>query len=223
MKKLVTISLILSLSAFLTACGSNDVATDTNTTVEETSVTAENNTVAPETPAQSVEAKAFLTDAEALQKAEEALKALPQFEGKPFNVFQNVIFYDDGNGAGRIIVEIQDPNNEENIDHYEYNAKDASWSEPQPVQVAGGGDMSANVTPLADFKFSDVSNIVVPMWHEKAKEDAIEPDEANPSLVTMMIFVPNQERFWQTSMATPRANYFLRVNLDGTLKSFEKN
>lgn len=83
--------------------------------------------------------------------------------------------------------------------------------------------MSGNLTPLTDIKFADIANVVIPMWHEKAAENNFEPNEASPSLVSMSLFVPNQNRFWQTSMENERSRYSLRVNLDGSLKSFEKS
>lgn len=82
-------------------------------------------------------------DAAALQKIEDQLKALPQFEGKPLKLFQNVTFYDN-----RIILDVQDPNKPENIDHYEYKIDEGKWSEPSPVQISGNGDMEANLTAL---------------------------------------------------------------------------
>jgi len=80
----------------------------------------------------------FLSNAQALQAAEDSLKALPQFSGKELNVFQNVQFY--GSSRPRIEIDIQDPEKPDNIDHYTY--EDGKWSEPQPVQISGGGDMN---------------------------------------------------------------------------------
>ena len=166
--------------------------------------------------------KPFLADAGALQKAEDALKALPQFKGKPLSMFQNVSFYDGKGSVARIEVDVQDPNNEKNVDHYTYQADTGAWSEPQPVQISGDGDMSGNLTPLTDIKFADIAN-VVPMWHEKAAAESFEPYEASPSFVSMLLMVSNQDRFWQSQMQNERSSYVLRVNLDGSLDSFEKN
>ncbi len=158
----------------------------------------------------------FLADAAALQKAEDELKALPQFGGKELSVFQDVRFY--GGKRPRITVEVQDPNNPDNIDHYEY--ENGKWSEPQPVQISGGGDMKDNVTPLAQVKFATVAEIAK-AWSEKAKEVGAAETELDYAFFSL--FVPTQKRSWRTStIETDRAKYSLDFKLDGTVESFEK-
>lgn len=225
MKNRFSIGLILSLSAAVVACSNEPSVTTDEKAQTEVVTTAEVTTPVAEeaVPEEAANLKPFLADAAALQKAEDTLNALPQFEGKPLSAFQNVNFYDGEGSTARIEVDIQDPNNEKNVDHYTYDADTGTWSEPQPVQISGDGDMSGNLTPLTDMKFADIANVVIPMWHEKAAVESFEPNEASPSLVTMALFVPNQDRFWQTSMENERSSYFLRVNLDGSLKSFKKN
>ena len=228
MKNKFSIGLILSLSTVLIACGDKP-ATTTDETVQteavEVATKAETTNTDTEeaVKVEAAELKPFLADAGALQKAEDALKALPQFKGKPLSMFQNVHFYDGEGSTARIEVDVQDPNNEKNVDHYTYQADVGTWSEPQPVQISGDGDMSGNLTPLTDIKFADIANVVIPMWHEKAAAESFEPNEASPSLVSMALFVPTQDRFWQSRMENERASYFLRVNLDGSLKTFKKN
>ena len=107
----------------------------------------------------------LLTNAEKLQKAEDELKNLPAFKGKELRVFQNVNFY--GGQFSRIEIEVVNPDNGKDVDHYTY--KNGQWEEPQPVQISGGGDMNANTTPLKDIKFAKVAEISK-IWAEKAKE-----------------------------------------------------
>lgn len=224
MKNIFSIGIILALSTALIACGNEPAATVDETAKTEVATTAETtNAVTEEAPVEVVNSEPFLGDAAALQKAEDALKALPQFEGKPLNFFQNINFYDGEGSTARIEADVQDPNNEQNIDHYTFQAETGTWSEPQPVQISGDGDMSGNLTPLSDVKFANIANVVIPMWHEKAAAESFEPNEASPTLVSMALFVPTQDRFWQTQMENERSSYFLRVNLDGSLKTFEKN
>ncbi len=158
----------------------------------------------------------FLSNAEALQAAEDSLKALPQFEGKPLNIFQNIQFY--GGSRPRIEIDVQDPNKPDNIDHYTY--ENGQWGEPQPVQISGGGDMKHNVTPLADIKFATVATIAK-TWGEKAKE--VEATESELDFVSFQLWVPNQTRRWITSsIETPRAKYSVDFKLDGSLQEFKK-
>lgn len=149
------------MSTALITCGDKPAGTADETVQTDVAEVATTNTDTEE--AVQVEAaylKPFLADAGALQKAEDALKALPQFKGKPLSMFQNVSFYDGEGSVARIEVDVQDPNNEKNVDHYTYQADTSAWSEPQPVQISGDGDMSGNLTPLTDIKFADIVSLL---------------------------------------------------------------
>lgn len=164
------------------------------------------------------ESKDYFADAAALQKAEDSLKALPQFGGKPLRIFQSVKFYNRDNNS--ISIDVIDPNKPENVDHYEYSFKDQKWSDPEPVKLSGGGDMNANSTELDKIKFAQVADPVAKLWKEKAKE--VQAKAQVPDYVMFQLWVPNQDRYWQAPMATERADYTLRVKLDGTIKDFNK-
>lgn len=203
MKKLL---LAIGLYAFLVSCGDDTVkSTDTGTVV--TSSPDNNDTKTSGN---------LLADAGTLQKAEDALKALPKFQGKTVHVFQDVHFYEDG----RIMIELQDPDKPENIDHYEF--KNGKWSEPQPVQISGDGDMKANTTPLSDIKFATVATIYK-NWNEKAA--GVEGAQSNPlTHVYFSLFVPNQSRKWHTSgVDGTREKYAIEYNMDGSIKEFKKS
>ncbi|WP_373740728.1 hypothetical protein [Neisseria sp.] len=199
----VSKTLVLCLAAVLSmgACKKSDTGAVGNAVEKVTAMASGSN---------------LLTDAAALQAAEDALKAMPQYKGKAVNVFQNVKFY--GGSGSRIEIDVQDPANPENIDHFEY--KNGKWSEPSPVQISGGGDMKSNVTPLDKIKFATVASISQ-AWAAKAKEVGAEKQELD--FAVFQLFVPNQDRYWTTaSIETPRAKYDMRFNPDGSLKSFEK-
>lgn len=164
----------------------------------------------------------YLNEAAELQKAQDSLKALPQLNGKAVNFFQDIKFYD-GAGTARIEIDIQDPAKPENIDNYVYKFSEGKWSEPQPVQISGGGDIKKNVTALDKVRFADVAEKVLPLLKQKTEEEKITPKQATPQLVTFVFWVPNQTRYWQTQVDTDRASYSLRVTPEGKLKSFEKN
>lgn len=158
----------------------------------------------------------LLADAAALQAAEDAFKALPQFGGKPVNVFQTIHFY--GGQRSRIMLEVQDPNQPENVDHYEY--EDGKWGEPQPVRLSGGGKMKDNVVPLKNIPFAAVAKIHK-AWAEKAKE--VGARQAAPEHIYFSLFVPTGKSKWYVEdIKTDRATYELEFKNDGTLKSFKK-
>lgn len=158
-----------------------------------------------------------LTDAEYLQKAEDALREMPKFKGKSIMIFQEAFFYNDG----RIKTCIQDPNNPDNIDQYEYSG--GSWGEPQPVQISGDGEMKDNLIPLDNFKFVTVAKIAN-TWMEKAKSLPDFDEEKNPlTMVGLgMNTISGKPRIITPDVGTTRAKYDIEFNLDGTLKSFKK-
>lgn len=159
----------------------------------------------------------LLNNVEELQKAEDALRNLPQFKGKELRVFQHVHFY--GGEYPRITIEILNPDNQKDVDHYEY--KNGQWSEPQPVQISGNGDMTANTTPLKDIKFVTVAT-VFKNWNEKAK--TVEGADKDPlDYIFFDLWVPTQKREWDAStIEGTREKYNITFNLDGSVKEFKK-
>lgn len=194
--------LCLAVSLGLSACGGN------NKDAESSQAEA-----ALEKIGQAVGIDNIVVNEKVLQAAEDSLKALPQFNGKPLNVFQNVRFY-----SNRIEIDIQDPNNPENIDSYIYSG--GKWSEPTPVQISGGGDLKDNTTPLDQIKFATVAKIAK-IWHEKAVE--VEAEETELDFATFSLFVPMQKRRWIVSdIETDRAKYGFEFDANGNLKEFKK-
>lgn len=158
----------------------------------------------------------LLSNVEKLQQAEDALKELPKFKGKDVRVFQNVQFY--GGTMPRIEIELIDPDKPENVDHYTY--LNGSWSEPQPVQISGGGDMKDNSTPLNDIKFATVAT-VHKNWLEKAA--TVEGAKQELDYIYFSLWVPNQTREWNaSSIDGTREKYDISFSLDGSVKEFKK-
>lgn len=222
MKKAI---LPLSLVALLTACGGGKTETAppapttaetpaTPTTQPAPTEPAVDVATAEETPATTVHP---LTDAAKLQKVQDELLALPQFAGKELKFFQGVNFTDI-----QISIDIQDPDKPENIDNYIYKWSDGKWSEPTPVQLSGGGDLEPNLTPMHDLRFADVADKFIKLYNETVEKDDLTPIEEVPSVVSYVLFVPNQDRFWQASLDTDRAKMLLRMNTDGTFREILK-
>ena len=193
-----------SAAVLFAACGGSD--TDPKTATDGSKVET--------TKDEAQQSGNFLTDVTALQKAEAELKALPKFSGKEVNVFQNVHFYNDG----RIMIELQDPDKPENIDHYEY--ANGKWGEPQPVQISGDGNMKDNTTPLNDIQFATVAT-VARNWNEKAAAvEGVEP----LSMVYFFLNVMSGERYWNANTINgTREKYHITFNMDGSVKEFEKS
>lgn len=223
---------LLATSMFaLAACGGGNEAAapaPAETPAASTPASAPAPAASAAAPASEVAAPAtakarYFDDATALRQAQESLKALPQFAGKDVMFFQDVNFYDD-EGVNRIEISIQDPNKPENIDHYVYKFSEGKWSEPSPVRLSGNGDINANLTNLNDIDFGFVAEKILPALTQKAQEEKLENIKDMPPTFISYIFVPhNQMRFWQTQLETDRARYMVRLNPDGSFKSFERN
>lgn len=164
--------------------------------------------------AQSETTSDLLSNTEELQKAEDALRELPKFKGKEILVFQDINFSDNS-----IEITLVDPDNPKNVDQYTY--QNGKWGEPQPGQLSGDGDVKENSTPLKDIKFATVA-IVHKNWVEKA--NAVEGAEKKPSYITYQYDVEEQTRIWNADMIEgDRVRYFIKFNLDGSVKEFEKD
>lgn len=89
------------------------------------------------------------------------------------------------------------------------------------MQISGGGDMNANITPLSQINFTTVATIYQ-NWNEKAK--TVEGAENNPlTHVYYSLFVPMQRREWRTnSVDGTREKYEISFNIDGSVKDFKK-
>lgn len=184
---------------------------------EEIADAAKNTSEAAPIETKEKQAVELLNNAEELQKAEDALKNLPQFKGKELRLFQNVNFY--GGKLPRIELEVLNPDNLKDVDHYTY--KNGSWSEPQPVQITGEGDMMANTTPLKDVKFAAVAT-VFKNWTEKAK--TIEGAGKEPlDFIYFNKQVYWNEQYWDApTIEGTREAYNITFNLDGSVREFKK-
>lgn len=220
MKKTALYTLLTASVFALTACGGGEKAAEPSKPAAPAAEAKPAKTEAA--PAAPVANKLYFEDAAALRQAQDSLKALPQFAGKPLKVFQNIEFYENA-PVSRIEVNVQDPNKPENIDHYTYKFAEGKWSEPSPVKISGDGDMSANLTELDKIDFAVLADKVLPLLKQKVQEEKLENiKKMPPEHVSFIFWVPNQSRYWQTNIQTDRASYWLTVNTDGSLKEFRK-
>lgn len=141
---------------------------------------------------------------------------MDKYKGKDVRVFQNVTFY--GGEFPSIEIELVNPENGKDVDHYEY--KNGSWSIPKPVQISGNGDMKDNTTPLNDIKFANVA-VMYKNWQEKAKsvEGALRTE---PKYISFNLSVVSQLRYWTADdIETARQKYTIKFNTDGSVSEFK--
>ncbi len=193
------------VSLTLVSCGGGDES-DSATDVEEVTDVEETSS--------SASSEALFMDADRLQEAQDELQNLPAYKGKAINVFQEYAIH-----ATTISVEIQDPNKPENIDHLEF--QNGRWSEPQPVQITGDGDMADNVFALSEMPFAEAVK-VAKTWKEEATK--MEEPLSNELLVVRASLDHYGEMTWSTNMIeTVRSQYNITFNKDGSMAELTKN
>lgn len=203
-KTLFTLASICAIA--FTSCNKDNKATTENADGTVTETTSNDNE-------DSDNEGSLYTDVKTLKEAEESLKNLPKFKGKDIKIFQKIYFYEDG----RIVTDIQDPSNAENIDSYTF--KDGKWQEPQAVQISGGGDLSSNLFSLSEIKFETLAAI-----HSELKKQSkdVEGAEIGGGIFYNLNVIRN-EKYWIAGVSGTRGNYTGHFNADGTLKEFKKN
>ncbi len=110
-----------------------------------------------------------------LVDAREQLLALPQFEGQPLKVFDDIHFYDDG----RINLEVVDPLQPGNVDEYGFD--EGVWTRGKPVnpnRMAPLITLERNSAPLADVDFAVVARIASALREHRARLQ-VEPEEVS--------------------------------------------
>ena len=91
------------------------------------------------------------------------------------------------------------------------------------MQLSGDGEMKDNLIPLDKFKFVTVAKIAN-TWMEKAKSLPDFDETKNPLTMVGLGLntVSGKPRTIVPDIETARSKYDVDFNLDGSLKSFEK-
>ena len=147
---------------------------------------------------------------EALEKAENQLRALPEFQGKKIRLYRSTHFYQDG----RIITEIQNPDEPRNIDSYTY--RDGKWETPEPVRISLSDKIEEHLIDLDSIPFVNAHKVYQAIT-EKSAELGIEPRE------TIYVVPRNNKANWYPkTLDTDRSSYRMEFDSQGNLLSFEQ-
>jgi len=147
---------------------------------------------------------------EALEKAENQLRALPEFQGKKIRLHRSTHFYQDG----RIITEIQNPDEPRNIDRYTY--RDGKWEAPEPVRISLSDKIEEHLIDLDSVPFVNAQKVYQAIT-EKSAELGIEPRE------TIYVVPRNNKANWYPkTLDTDRSSYRMEFDSQGNLLSFEQ-
>ena len=165
----------------------------------------------PETPQWILRNKAVL------RAAQQALTQLPELQGAPIQIYEQINFFD--GTRPRIEIDLQDPKQPENILYYTY--ENGKWTPPP-----GGTDPEPNknpaghLVPLAQTDFAQAADIAQ-AWQQKAQSvNAVETQAYHVALV----WLPKQQKLmWHTAQIdADDARYYLSFHADGSVWEFKK-
>ena len=176
-----------------------------------TPVVLEQTQTQPETP------QWILRDKPALRAAQQALAQLPELQGAPIQIYEQINFFD--GTRPRIEIDLQDPKQPGNVLYYTY--ENGKWA-PTP----GGTDPTPNknyarhLVPLAQTDFAQAADIAQ-AWQRGAQSvNAVETQAYHVALV----WLPKQQKLmWHTAQIdADGARYYLSFHADGSVWEFKK-
>lgn len=151
--------------------------------------------------------KSIFESAAALDSIQEELRSLPHFKGKKLFFLRGFYFYDYQGGI--ISIELQDPNEPENVDTYTYS--NGEWSMQQPVKITGHFPLKFLLAPLDEVKFSTAKKV-----YDAGLEKSKTIEGAQP--ITHVYFNQIKEvhvREWYLMINGARRNYQVKFDVNG--------
>ena len=156
----------------------------------------------------------FISNTEALKKAKEDLKNRPEFKGKSIIIRGSIEFEDNW----EISLAIQDPDNKENVDEYNYKA--GEWTKGDPVEIRTDQFEKGEYTPLDKINFELVPKILEET--KKTTEGIEDLDKIDSvSFTNMGDYLsyngdpPKRIQYFEVTTHGPRGNTQYRYDLEG--------
>ncbi len=159
----------------------------------------------------------ILRNKAALRAAQQALTQLPELQGAPIQIYEQIKFFD--GTRPRIEIDLQDPKQPENILYYTY--ENGKWT-PTPVGTdpEPNKNPAGHLVPLAQTDFAQAADIAQ-AWQQKAQSvNAVETQAYHVALV----WLPKQQKLmWHTAQIdADGARYYLSFHADGSVWEFKK-
>ncbi|MBD1431622.1 hypothetical protein H8B06_02195 [Sphingobacterium sp. DN00404] len=180
--------------------------TEVDTVANTVAVTADFGEQKEEIPA--VEPINILEDAEKLAEVQEKLQAM--FPGKPLSIYPPHIYFD----TDRIRLQVLDPNIQDNIDWYYYNAEADVWEKKEPVKTSVR--IVREPIPLAAVQFSTAHRVYRQVLDKVTEVEGAEV----PSSVYFTFNVPQWN--WNARIVGTRADYAFKADKNGKQLEFKK-
>ena len=159
----------------------------------------------------------ILRNKAALRAAQQALTQLPELQGAPIQIYEQINFFD--GTRPRIEIDLQDPKQPENILYYTY--ENGKWT-PTPVGTdpEPNKNPAGHLVPLAQTDFAQAADNAQ-AWQQKAQSvNAVETQAYHVALV----WLPKQQKLmWHTAQIdADGARYYLSFHADGSVWEFKK-
>ena len=159
----------------------------------------------------------ILRDKTALRAAQQALTQLPELQGAPIQIYEQINFFD--GTRPRIEIDLQDPKQPESILYYTY--ENGKWT-PTPIGTDPEPNKSyaRHLVPLAQIDFAQAADIAQ-AWQQTAQSvNAVETQAYHVALV----WLPKQQKLmWHTAQIdADGARYYLSFHADGSVWEFKK-
>lgn len=158
----------------------------------------------------------ILRDKQALRRAQQALSQLPELQGAPIQIYEQINFFD--GTRPRIEIDLQDPKQPENVLYYTY--ENGKWSLTPIDRPAPNKNYARHLVPLAQIDFAQAADIAQ-AWQQKAQSvNAVETQAYHVAL----IWLPKQQKLmWHTAQIdTNGARYYLSFHADGSVWEFKE-
>ncbi len=183
---------------------------DKNAFSSTTTFSSSSSTVSSSTHEQTF--TSIFNSAENLDSIQHALYDLPGFKGKKLRFLNGLYFYD--YRGGMISIDLQDPNNPENVDTYTYS--NGEWKIQKPVVITGNGHFPLEMllAPLDEVKFSTAKK-VYDIAVERSK--TIEGAEPTQHIYFTQINAVHVKE-WYVMIRGARRNYRITFDVNGRLK-----
>ena len=161
--------------------------------------------------------KLALSQKDWMQNAEQTLRNRPEFKGKSIYVYKTIHFYNDG----RVICQLQNPQNPKYID--EYTFKDGQWQDPKPVRTSVNDQIEVNLVALGQFSFHKANTIYMSYTQ---KLDSLRAEFSNPNYANISVYAivgENNLKWYPNSISTDRSSYSFKYDENGNITDFKQN
>ncbi|MDK4687881.1 hypothetical protein [Kingella negevensis] len=155
-----------------------------------------------------------LSNRAVLQAAQQSLAQLPEWQGKPLRVFQQIAFFD--GERPRIELALQNPTQPESLIFYTY--EQGKWTASQAEDVSHIKNLTPYLFDLNSVQFVQAADIGQ-TWQQKAQE--VNAAEQTPYYVALVWLPKPKKLMWHTAtLEATRAQYYLSCHLDGSVWEF---